>query len=157
MASSPSSIHYGCYIAACDSDALTAVNILFMVVLFQVGIPLSRWTWSLHCILQKLKRPYATKLRIIQLYEADLITMLKHLLERRIMWNSEEHGVNGHQLFGSRKDKSTYDALITVKIAYDIGRDQWDYLIFMYNELKGCYDRVWPSLNTLTTRYIGLP
>ena len=41
-ASSPSGIHYGHYIAACESDLLSEVNMIFMVVPFQVGVSLSR-------------------------------------------------------------------------------------------------------------------
>ena len=75
-ASSPSGIHYGHYIAACESPALAAVNTIFMVLPFKAGKPLSRWENSLHCMIQKLKVAYVTKLRIVQLYEADFNTML---------------------------------------------------------------------------------
>ena len=54
------------------------------------------------------------KLRIVQLYEADFNTMLKFLLGFRLMKHSEYHGINVHQLYGSRKGKCPYDALITV-------------------------------------------
>jgi hypothetical protein len=156
-ASSPSGIHYVNYKAACESDLLSKVNLLFMVVPFKVGIPLTRWTRSLHCMIQKVSKPYVTKLRIMQLYEADFNTMLKLMLGRRLMGHSEKYGLNGHQLYGSRKGKSTYEALITVRVIYDMARTQRDYLVSMFNDLKGCYDRVRPALNTVATRRIGLP
>ena len=121
-ASSLSGIHYGHCIAACESDLLSKVNMIFMVVPFQVGLPLSRWTQSLHCMIQKVKKPYITKLRIVQLYEADFNTMLKHLLGKRLMSHSEENRINGHQLFGSRKVESTYDALVIVWVICDMAR-----------------------------------
>ena len=77
-------------------------------------------------MLQKLRRSYDTKLRIVQLYEAEFNTILKQLLGRRLMWHSEVHGINGHQLFGSRKGKSTYDALVTARVIYDMARAQRD-------------------------------
>jgi hypothetical protein len=43
-ASSPSGIHYEHYIAVCESDLLSEVNMIFMVVPFQVEFSLSRWT-----------------------------------------------------------------------------------------------------------------
>ena len=52
-ASSPSGIHYGHYIAAFENDLLSEVNMIFMVVHFQVGLPLSRWTQSLHCMMKE--------------------------------------------------------------------------------------------------------
>ena len=90
-ASSPSRIHYGHYKAACESEVLTAVNLMFMALPFKAGIPLQRWTCSLHCMIQKVRKPYVTKLRIVQLYEADFNTMLKYLLGRRLMGHSEDH------------------------------------------------------------------
>ena len=97
------------------------------------------------------------KLRIVQLYEPDFNTMLKLMLGRRLMWHSERHGLNVHQLHGSRKGKSTYEALITVRVIHDMARSQRDYIVSIFNDLKGCYDRVRPALNTVSTRRIGLP
>ena len=128
-----------------------------MVVLFQVGLPLSRWTQSLHCMIQKVKKPYITKLRIVQLYEADFNTMLKHLLGKRLMSHSEEHKINVHQIFGYRKFKSTYDALVTVRVIYDMATVQRDYIVSMFNNLMGCYDRTRPAMNIVTTRRMSLP
>lgn len=64
-ASPPPGIHYGNYIAACESTALAAVNNIFMVAPFKAGKSLSRWTNSSHCMIQKLKVVYVTKLRIV--------------------------------------------------------------------------------------------
>ena len=154
--SSPSGIHYGHYIAACENELLAAVNHIFMLTPFKVGRPLTRWVNSLHCMIQKMKLAYVTKLRIVQLYEADFNTMLKFLLGYKLMKHCEKHGINGHQLYGSRKGKCAYDALITVRIIYDMARIQRDYIISLFNDLKGAYDRVRPSLNTVTTRRAGL-
>ena len=79
-ASSPSGIHYGHYIAACESDALSVVNRVFMVTPFKASRPLSRWINMIHYMIQKLKVPYVTKLRIIKIHEADFNTMLKFVL-----------------------------------------------------------------------------
>ena len=65
--------------------------------------------------------------------------------------------MNGHQLYGLRKGKSTYSALITIRVIYDVARAQRDYNISIFNDLKGCYDHVRPAVNTITTRRIGLP
>ena len=65
---------------------------------------------------------YVNKLQIIQLYKADFNTMLKKLLDMRLMEHINKHGLNGHLLFGSMRGKSTYDALITVRVIYYIAR-----------------------------------
>ena len=51
--SSPSGIHYGHYIAACQDDLLTTVNATFTRVPFLHGFPLERWSSSIQCMLQK--------------------------------------------------------------------------------------------------------
>ena len=107
-------------------------------------------------MIQKLKVAYVTKLRIVQLYEADFNTMLKFLLGYRLMKHSVHYGINGHQLYGSRKGKCPYDALITVRVIYDMTHLQRDYIISLFNDLRGAYDRVCPILNTVTTMRMGL-
>ena len=72
------------------------------------------------------------------------------------MQHGEKHGINGHQLYGSGKGKCLYDAIITVRVIYDMTRTQRDYIISLFNNLKGVYDKVHPALNTITTRRIGL-
>ena len=62
----------------------------------------------------------------MQLYEADFNTMLKFLLGYHLMKHSEHRGVKGHQLYGSRKGKCSYDALIPVQVIYDMARIQRD-------------------------------
>ena len=61
-ASSPSGIHYGHYIAASECPELAAVNTIFMVTPFKAGKPLTRWTNSLHYMIQKLRLAYVTNL-----------------------------------------------------------------------------------------------
>ena len=55
--SSHSGIHYGHYTAACESEILTAVNLIFVAIPFKAGIFLKRWACSLHCMTQKVKTP----------------------------------------------------------------------------------------------------
>jgi len=66
------------------------------------------------------------------------------------------YGINGHQLYGSRKDTFAYDTLIIVRAIYDMARTQRDYIISLFNDLKGVYDRVRLNLNTITTRRVHL-
>ena len=87
--SSPSDIYYGHYKAACESKMFVKVNLIFVSIPFKVGLPLSRWTMIVYCMMQKVRKLYATKLIIVQVYEVYSNTMLKHILGRRSMWHSE--------------------------------------------------------------------
>ena len=98
-------IHYGHFKAACESPSLLKVNLAFMNIPFRYGTPLNRWLRSLHCMIQKDTLPQITRLRIVQLYEADFNSVLKLILGRRLMYHSESHGINSPQLYGSRKGK----------------------------------------------------
>lgn len=60
-------------------------------------------------------------------------------------------------LYESRKGKSTYAVLITVRVIYDMAQEQRDYILSIYNDLKDCYNRVRPVLNTVTKRRFNLP
>ena len=59
-ASSPSGLYYGYYITACESETPIDVNLIFMTIPFHVDKPLSRWTNSLHCIIQKRQNHTST-------------------------------------------------------------------------------------------------
>lgn len=127
-----------------------------MNIPFQYGFALSRWKQSLHCMIQKKPLPYITKLRIVQLYAADFNSVLKFVISKKMMTHNRKHGNVNEQLY-AHKNKSTYDALITTRAMYDMARIRRENLISIFNDLKGCYDRVRPALNTITTRRMGLP
>ena len=73
------------------------------------------------------------------------------------MHHSERHGINSQQLYGLRKNKSTHEALITLRVIYDLARLDWCHIVSLFNDLKGCYDRIRPVLNTVTARRMGCP
>ena len=52
---------------------------------------------------------------------------------------------------------NTYDALITTRVIYDMARVQRAYIISLFNDSKGNYGCIQPSLNTITTCRMGLP
>ena len=108
-------------------------------------------------MIQKKAKPLINKLRIVQLYEADFKSYLKHVLGRILMEHNERHRLNGHQLYGSRRGRTTYDTLITTRVIYDMARVQRGYIVSLFNDLKGDYDRIRPALNTSTTCRMGLP
>ena len=81
---------------------------------FLYGVPLSWWLRSLQGMLRKDELPYITRLRIVQLYEADFNSVLKSVKLRRLMAHCETHQINSPQLYGSQKNKSAQEALITL-------------------------------------------
>ena len=108
-------------------------------------------------MLQKKAMPWIHKLRIVQLFEADFNSVLKFVLGRKLMAYSESNGINSNQLYGSRKQKSAIEALITLRVFYDIARMDRLHMVSLFNDLKGCYDRIRPALHTITMRRMGCP
>ena len=47
--------------------------------------------------------PFITRLRIVQLYEADFNSVLKSQLGKKLMRVAEGHGINLEQLYGGRQ------------------------------------------------------
>ena len=110
----------------------------------------------MHCMIQKEELPYITRLRIVQLYAADFNTVLKYVLSRKMMTHNRDHGCTSTQLY-AQKTKSTQDALIASQVIYDMARVRRENLVSIFNDLKGNYDRIRPSLNAITTMRMGLP
>ena len=156
-ASSPSGIHYGHYMAACQDDSLPEVNALFMRVPFQYGFALDRWSASLHCMLQKKRARYIDKLRIIQLFEADFNSALKYILGRKLLYHGEDQCINSNQTHGSRPGRSTHDALTITTLSADLARLERLTMIIIFNDTAGCYDRMLHNFMTVTARRMGCP
>ena len=53
--------------------------------------------------------------------------------------------------------KSAIEALITLRVYYDMARMDRLHMVSLFNDLRGCYDRIRPALNTITMRRMGCP
>ena len=119
-ASSPSGIHYGHYIAACQDDLPTAVNITFTRVCFLHGFALERWSASMHCVLQKKKLPYVDNLRVVQIFKIDFNFSFRYILGRKLLYHGNDHDINSNQIHGSRPGRSTHDTLTITTLTHDL-------------------------------------
>ena len=156
-ASSPSGLHYGHYIACCESDALSQVLLTFMTLPFTYGFSLARWETSIHCMLQKESKPFLHRLRIIQLFEADFNTYTKYIFGRRLLRYTETRGVSDTESFGNRPHRSTHDALTIARLICDEARLNRRCVALLTLDLCGNYDRMVRRLTTLVTRREGIP
>ncbi len=70
--SSESELHFGCYIAKCNSDHISYPHTLKATLLVKRGVALEQWAQGLSVILEKMfGYAFITKLRSILLMEAD--------------------------------------------------------------------------------------
>ena len=62
------------------------------------------------------KAPHSSNLQDMHhpVIQTGLYLVLKFVLGRRMMYHNEEHGINALQCYGSGKNKSTHEGLITL-------------------------------------------
>ena len=98
---------------------------IMMSLPFQYGFSPERWRESIHVMLEKIRgNPRIDKLRIIQLFEADLNAVLKIKIGRNLMHKPEMERILGDDMHGGRKGRTAHDALLTQTVATDISRQK---------------------------------
>ena len=70
-------------------------------------------------MLKKKDQPYAQKLRIIQLFEADMNGALKYFMGRMLMRYATMKGILDSEAYGSRLGKSSIEAIINLQLIFD--------------------------------------
>ena len=156
-ASSPSKVHMGHQKAAAEDDFLAKTNAIFVNTPFQHGFSLSRWENSLHCMLQKKEQPWITKLRIIQLFEADFNSGLKFFFSKTMMRHCEKYQVMSNMNHGSKPARTVHDPLLIQTLHYDLVRITRTPFSTIFNDADGCYDRIPGNLLSITCQRRGLP
>ena len=69
----PLGIHMSHWKAVCQRKEIARVYAFFMWAAFEYGFTYRRWEQFWHCMIKKLKQPRLPKLRIVQLFESDLM------------------------------------------------------------------------------------
>jgi len=104
--SSPSSVHFGHYIASIEDLVLEKINRLMAMIPLITGISPLHWHRTLNVMLEKMAGNCSVeKLRIIMLFEADFNNNNKWL-GRAIMANAETYQLLAPEQYGSRKGKA---------------------------------------------------
>ena len=76
----------------------------------------------------KKQKPYITKLRIVQLFEADFNSAPKYILGHRLLYHGEHQGINSKLTHWSRLGRSAHGELRITKLSHNIAR-MWDVMI----------------------------
>ena len=151
----PSGLHMSHWIAALQSDLITAVHAHMTWMAFAMGIVYQRWRISWHSMLQKLGKPYITKLRIVQLFEGDMNAFLKLVLGRTFMRKLINDGIINETTFGSIPGKDSTEAMKALQFLFDNHRILRNDLIVVFNDAAGCYDRIRPNQAEICSRRLG--
>ena len=155
-ASSPSGRHYGLYKAVTNCPQIMSLLHVLVSTPFKHGFILHRWRYTTQIMIKKKEQPWSDRLRIIELFEADYNTAIK-IYMRRLMWYQINNGIIQDGTYGSIPGGTTYDALFTRQLIFDIHLQMKQPLILIDNDAKACYDRMIATLATHLLSLHGLP
>ena len=155
-ASSPSQIHMGHYKAAALAPELLEIILLIINIPFKFGFVPKRWRNSVHLMLKKdPTHPHPSKMRIIQLLEADLNMYLKIIIGRRLSANAEKEKLLENDLHGGRKNHSAIDAVATQMLISQNALMERKNLITISLDASKCFDRISHPMAYLALRHFG--
>ena len=145
-------------VAARHSPLLSTIHAKMITIPFQQGYAPQRWRKAVQVMLEKDKHsPKINRLRIIQILEADLNLGYRLIWGKRMVESGETSNALHNSQYGARKSKDSTAAAFNKVLTYDIARQQRTNLCIFYNDAKGCFDRIVPSLAALACRRLGLP
>ena len=150
----PSGLHMSHWKAATDSEELTYLHATLTWAAFALGMTYNRWNTSFHSMLQKMKRPYVHKLRIIQIFEGDMNGGFKYLFGRLLMKKLVKDGIIDSNAFGSIPGRDSLEALKVMQYLYENHRIMKKDMVVIFNDAAGCYDRIRPNQAELCSRRV---
>jgi len=86
--------------ALIPNDTLCTIYAKLIVLPFRYGFSYPRWEISVQAMLQKRSLPYLNKLRIIELFELDLIAFLNLVLDRAYPKYEKKHSLTHPESYG---------------------------------------------------------
>jgi hypothetical protein len=156
--SSPSGRHFGHYKTALQSTIILSVLHKLTSIPFQFGFSPSRWRIAIDTMLEKTPgNPHLSKLRIIQLIEADFNTGLKIIWSRRLRSTLRRSTTLDDAQHGCRPSRSTIEPTLNKILTYDISRISRSEGVFVENDASAAFDRIIPALSVLTSYAHGIP
>ena len=118
--SSPSGRHMGHYKSILDNEGLIQLHLIMMNIPLKCGFSCDRWKKSLSVMIEKDKgSPKITRLRIIQLFEADYNMILSTVFGKRMMRFAQKY-CNTNENQYAAPGKQCQSAVLNKVIMYDI-------------------------------------
>jgi len=125
------------------ADRLFELQAQFLQAAIDHNIIYTRWEKVATIMIEKIPgNPTIHKLRALHLFENDFNLLLGILWSKRLLKNGENNNILNNAQYGSRNNRSTYDALTFKHFTYGITRLSKADLISFDNDAKACYDRI---------------
>ena len=155
VAVGPSGLIMPLWKAACHDEVLSDINAIFVELPFKYGFALKRWRNVVHTMIPKVDKPYVTKLRNIQLVEADYNGALKYIIGRQLRKYSESNGTSSDNTFGGRSNKNCIQMLKTIQTMNEVNRISYIPQAHLDIDAKGCFDNMATNVIGLAIQRIG--
>jgi hypothetical protein len=140
--SSPSGLHLGHDKAAAQCNELSEIFALQMSTIVHTGIHPSRWGVALQVMIEKIAGVcLVTKLRSIQLYEADYNWFNKFIFNDGALRALESSGLLPEEHY-SQRNSTAEDACFDKTLTLDISRQSRTPMAIISVDAAQCYDRV---------------
>lgn len=154
---SPSGRHLGHYKAIIRDAELAQLFTTLTSLPLKYGFAPERWTKTIQVVLPKdAGAPKVTRLRNINILEADYNLILRTIWGRRMIWKANDT----HSLMQAQQARPgclAISAAFNKVLSYDLFRQIQVIAISFDNDAQRCYDRIIPPHAMLCCRRLGLP
>ena len=121
-------------------------------------VVLNRWKKvDTLCIPKDTGTPRIGRLRPLNLYEADLNLILRHLIARKLTWNAEDNKILPEDNWGGRQMRSAGDLGLQRVLTLQLSSLTRTTLGQIDLDAKSCYDRIIRPVAILACYKFGLP
>lgn len=152
-----SGLHFGHYIAGCQSDHIAYFHALKATLVVKRGMVLDRWARGLLVMLEKMSGcALITKLRSILLMEADFNSTNKILYGNRMLHAVRQHKLMPEEIYSERNCLSDDGPLAKV-LFYDIVCQARLPTGISAVDADNCYDRIAHPIASLVFQSLGVP
>ena len=122
-ATSPFGLHIGHYKIACGDDEILEIHRRLLILPFMYCFVPDRWTSTVQCMLEKDPgRPWIHRLRIIELFDAQVNAGFQIYIGRRMMYNAVDEGLLHPSSYGSTPGKTCQEASLHKVLMMDMMR-----------------------------------
>ena len=121
-------------------------------------VVLTRWKQvDTLCIPKEPGIPRIGRLRPLNLYEADLNLILRHLIARKLTWNAEDNNILPEDNWGGRQMRSAGDLGLQRVLTLQLSSLTRTTLGQIDLDAKSCYDRIIRPVAILACYKFGMP
>ena len=154
--SSESGLHFGHYIAGCESEQISHLHALKSTLVVKNGIVLDRWARGLSVMLEKIFGcALITKLRSILLMEADFNATNKIVYGNRMLHKVRQNNFMPEEIY-SEKNRLADDGTLVKVLFYDIVRQTRLPAGISAVDADNCYDRIAHPIASLVFQALGI-